>query len=180
MGAIRVVSGTGTGPTTTAAHDAALLSAGVGNYNLVTVSSVVPPGATVETVETAPALGETGDRLTAVQARSVGERAAAALSWARGDDGRGLFYEGSARESRTDRGGNAAATEPDALRERALREAERGLTAGFDYRDWTPSERSSVAVAESVESDADAGADERDRHAAAVVLAVYGDGTTLV
>jgi len=180
MGAIRVVSGTGTGPTTTAAHDAALLSAGVGNHNLVTVSSVVPPGATVETVETAPALGETGDRLTAVQARSVGERAAAALSWARGDDGRGLFYEGSARESRTDRGGNAAATEPDALRERALREAERGLTAGFDYRDWTPSERSSVAVAESVESDADAGADERDRHAAAVVLAVYGDGTALV
>ena len=188
MGAIRVVSGTGTGPTTTAAYDAALLSAGVGNFNLVSVSSVVPPGATVEVDGTAPDLGTAGDRLTVVQARAVGDRVAAALSWARGDDGRGLFYEGTAQGPGVD---------DERLRERALREAERGLTAGFDRRDWTPTGRSSVAVAESVPaSDTDAGGQvgadtdagtnadadvgERDRHAAAVVLAVYGDGTALV
>ncbi|PSQ58405.1 pyruvoyl-dependent arginine decarboxylase [Halobacteriales archaeon SW_7_71_33] len=206
MGAIRVVSGTGTGPTTTAAYDAALLSAGVGNYNLVSVSSVVPPGATVEVDGTAPDLGAAGDRLTVVQARAVGDRVAAALSWARGDDGRGLFYEGTVQ-------GPGPEVDDEELRERALREAERGLTAGFDRRDWTPAGRSSVAVAESVPAsdtdaggqadagadtetdtgtdvdadtgadtdvDADADAGERDRHAAAVVLAVYGDGTALV
>ncbi|MEF8907067.1 MAG: pyruvoyl-dependent arginine decarboxylase, partial [Haloarculaceae archaeon] len=40
MSVIRVVWGSGTGPTGTAAYDAALAEAGVHDYNLVTVSSV--------------------------------------------------------------------------------------------------------------------------------------------
>jgi len=175
MDTIRVVTGTGQGPTATAAYDAALLAAGVGNYNLVTVSSVLPAGATVTTPETAPSLGATGDRLTAVQARAVGDRAGAALAWGRTPDGEGLFYEGTA---------TAAATSED-LRERALREAERGLTAGFDHRGWTVADRDAVAVAAvppddpPADPDPDPDADEdATRHGAAVALAVYGTGTT--
>lgn len=211
MDSVRVVAGTGTGPTPTAAYDAALLDAGVGNYNLVTVSSVVPSGATLETLETAPDVGEVGDRLTVVQARAVGTRVAAALAWARTETGEGLFYEGSAADppavdqsspSARERDDEAAFSEdretatapevgPDAasgadtetLRARALREAERGLSAGFDRRGWTPAERSSLAVATTVgpppQAETELGR-ERERHAAAAVLAVYGDGEALV
>ncbi len=172
MDTIRVVTGTGAGPTATAAYDAALLDAGVGNYNVVTVSSVLPAGATVETPGTAPSLGAVGDQLTAVQARAVGECAGAALAWGRTPDGEGLFYEGSAR---------SAAPADEDLRERALREAERGLTAGFDARDWTVADREAVAVT-AVSPDApppDPDADEdATHHAAAVALAVYGEGTS--
>ncbi len=168
---IRVVTGTGAGPTTTAAYDAALLDAGVGNYNLVTVSSVLPAGATVEAPGTAPSLGATGDRLTVVQARAVGDRVGAALAWGRTPDGEGLFYEGSAR---VDPG--TASVDGDDLDERALREAERGLTAGFDARDWTVADRDSIA-GDAVPPDPDPDADaDTAQHAAAVALAVYGDG----
>jgi|APHM01.1.fsa_nt_gi arginine decarboxylase (EC 4.1.1.19) len=160
MDTIRVVSGTGTGPTATAAYDAALLDAGVGNYNLVVVSSVLPAEATVERPGTAPSLGAIGDRLTVVQARAVGDRAGAALAWGHTPGGEGLFYEGNTRDAGDD------------PRERALREAEQGLTAGFDARDWSLVDRTSTGVA--------ATSPERieDSHAAAVVLAVYGDGTS--
>ncbi len=39
-----VVAGVGTGSTPLGAFDAALLAAGVGNYNLVRMSSILPPG----------------------------------------------------------------------------------------------------------------------------------------
>ncbi len=38
-----IVSGTGTGNTALTAFDAAVLNAGIGNFNLVKVSSIVPP-----------------------------------------------------------------------------------------------------------------------------------------
>lgn len=38
-----IVSGTGTGNTSLTAFDAAVLNAGIGNFNLVKVSSIVPP-----------------------------------------------------------------------------------------------------------------------------------------
>ena len=40
---IRLSSGRGEGPTPLAAFDAALLDAGVSNYNLLPLSSVIPP-----------------------------------------------------------------------------------------------------------------------------------------
>ena len=67
MEPIRVVWGAATGPTEMASYDAALTAAGVGNYNLVTVSSVIPSEATVVEAGTASELGETGDRLTVVE-----------------------------------------------------------------------------------------------------------------
>jgi arginine decarboxylase len=177
---VRVVTGTGRGPTETAAYDAALLAAGVGNHNLVSVSSVVPADATVTVLDRAPDLGAVGDRLTVVQARAVGTGAAAALSWARTDGGEGLFYEGTAV---------AEPPAPDAhtpdLRDRAERTAERGLTAGLDARGWTPAERATVTAAEtvptatdgSVPSDTATATEESGVGlAAAVALAVYGEG----
>ena len=47
FGPITLVSGLGRGPTPLAAFDAALLDAGVANYNLLCLSSVIPPGSTI-------------------------------------------------------------------------------------------------------------------------------------
>ncbi|MFB6178084.1 MAG: pyruvoyl-dependent arginine decarboxylase [Halobaculum sp.] len=171
---ISVAAGVGRGPTAMAAYDAALAGAGVHNYNLVTVSSVVPADATVEAVETAPNLGPAGGRLTVVQARasveptervgsdvtaepitdgdpvdsaSTADRVVAGLGWATGP-GPGLFYE-------------ATGTDRATVRERI----DRGLDAGSALRDWTLTDRElKLAV----------GTPEPDAHVAAVVVAAYG------
>lgn len=121
---IRVVWGTGSGPTALAAYDAALAEAGVQNYNLVTVSSIVPEDATVESVGTAPDLGPVGNRLTVVEARATveanGGEAAAGLAWAVGP-GPGLFYEEGGTFDRTT----------------CRRRLDDGLAAGRDLRDWS-------------------------------------------
>jgi arginine decarboxylase len=126
MGTIRVVVGAGSAPTEMASYDAALADAGVHNYNLVPVSSVVPADADVAFVGTAPDLGPAGERLTVVEARAtVSEvgRAVAGLGWATGP-GPGLFYEAT--------GGGV-----DAVRSRI----EAGLDAGADLRDWELDDR---------------------------------------
>jgi arginine decarboxylase len=147
---VRVVWGTGTGPTALASYDAALADAGVHDYNLVTVSSVVPAGATVEAVGTASDLGPAGDRLTAVEARATAagpEQVVAGLGWATGASA-GIVYE---------------ATDGDegAVREELLT----GLAAGTALRDRDFGEPTVRTVA--------AGADAGE-YATAVVLAVYG------
>lgn len=94
--AVRIVDGTGSGPTATASYDAALATAGVHNYNLVTVSSVLPADATVVEADAAPDLGPAGSRLTVVQARATvaGPGAACAgLGWSREPGGPGILYE---------------------------------------------------------------------------------------
>lgn len=159
MEPIRIVSGTGTGPTELAAYDAALAAAGVANYNLVTVSSVVPDSVPIEVSETAPDLGPIGHQLTVVEARAVSAEpgtVSAVLGWSRREpEGPGLFYEAS---------GEAPA---DDLSERVRR----GLTAGFERRQWERSEAS--LVTETAESDG-------DRFTAAVALAVYGTAQPIV
>jgi arginine decarboxylase len=121
---IRVVAGTATGPTAVASYDAALADAGVHNYNLLTLSSVVPPGADIEVRDAAPDLGPAGSRLTVVQARATVEgtgRATAALGWSREDErGPGVFYE---------TGGEFDSTE-------ARRRIERGLEHAREIRAW--------------------------------------------
>ena len=158
MEPIRVVRGTGTAPTEMAAYDAALADCGVANYNLVTVSSVVPAGASVKPVGTAPDLGPAGGRLTVIQARASvppGEEnpACAGLGWSLGPQG-GLFYED-------------AGTDPAGVR-RAVRD---GLVAGESLREW-PFERRDDRV---VVADPDPTA-----HTAAVVLAAYGESKPLL
>ncbi|MEF8783541.1 MAG: pyruvoyl-dependent arginine decarboxylase [Haloarculaceae archaeon] len=159
MSVIRVVWGSGTGPTATSAYDAALADANVHNYNLVTVSSVVPVGPAIEAVGTAPDLGPAGDRLTVVQGRAtVGPDdpgpAVAGLGWARSESGRGILYEESG-------------TDPEAVRTTI----EDGLRRGKELRDWSFVD-GNVLVRE-VPASADA-------YTCAVVCAVYGESTPVV
>lgn len=104
---IRVSSGTGTGRTTLAAFDAALAAAGVSDFNLVRLSSIVPPGSQVLLVDGAAQLSGThGDVLYCVYARAhallPGHEAWAGVAWSRRGDasGAGLFveHEGPSRE----------------------------------------------------------------------------------
>lgn len=155
---IRVAWGTGSAPTEMAAYDAALADANLHNYNLVSVSSVIPADATVEAVGTAPELGPAGNELTVVEAHAdtAGPgRASAALAWAARDDDPGLFYEA------------AGETSPDDVESRVTA----GIQAGLDLRDWSiddPAVRSVTVEAEPGE------------YAAAVVLAAYGDSDPLL
>lgn len=156
MSTVRVAAGAATGPTALSAYDAALAEVNLHNYNLVTVSSVVPADADVREVEAAPDLGPAGNRLTVVQARATAtpaearhtDRVVAGLGWATGP-GPGLFYE-------------ATGTDPEAVRE-TIRE---GLAAGRDLRDWTVTDET-VRLATAPTDPA--------AYTAAVVVAAYGD-----
>jgi len=158
MGRIRIVWGTAAGPTPMAAYDAALAAANVHNYNLVSVSSVIPADADLEVVGDAPDLGPAGERLTVVEGRAAAppghDRAVAALGWTREPDGPGLFYEAS--------GSDPAVVEG---------ELESGIEAGRELRDWGFDDGGRrTVVAEP----------DRTRHTAAVVLAVYGRSVPIV
>ena len=95
---IVVSHGTGEGPTPLAAFDKALLGAGVENYNLIRLSSVIPPGVTIARNRFVSDPDEYGRRLYVVMAeqRAVepGRGAYAGLGWLQEPgDGRGLFVE---------------------------------------------------------------------------------------
>ncbi len=96
---IYVAGAIGQGDTELAAFDHALIISGIANYNLIRLSSVIPPSSTVlevEKVETKP--GTWGDRLYVVyaEARSStrGEEVWAGIGWVQDPtDGKGLFVE---------------------------------------------------------------------------------------
>lgn len=96
---IRVSSGVGFGPTKLAAFDAALREAGISDFNLIFLSSVIPPGSTVVASNgPAGAPGNWGDRLSVVLAElrvdTRYEEAVAGLGWVQEQaTGRGLFVE---------------------------------------------------------------------------------------
>lgn len=171
MSTIRVVRGTGSGPTRLGAYDAALADAGVHDYNLVVVSSVIPAEATVAVTGTTPDLGPAGNRLTVVQARQTvppegGDRGdtpdgesgqrpgVAGLGWARAADGPGILYEATGHD------------------EAAVREE---ITAGLEHaaglRDWSVAD--SDVVCQSVSP-------HEDAVAATVVLATYGESEPIL
>ncbi|WEL21016.1 pyruvoyl-dependent arginine decarboxylase [Halorhabdus sp. BNX81] len=155
MGAIRIVMGSGHGPTPTAAYDAALAEAGVHNYNLVTLSSVIPADARIERVGTAPDLGPAGRGLYVVQAAETTDEgeAAAAIGWTREPDGPGIFYEVSGSSER-----------------RVREDVRAGLSAGRELREWDFGEKHvEVTTATAAEE-----------YACAIVLAVYGESHTLI
>lgn len=95
---IHIVSGVGYGTTTLSAFDAALQDCGVSNYNLIPLSSIIPPGSTISTkgdYKTDPS--HFGDRLYVVKAEKrsskIGKFIAAGIGWYQLEDGRGLFVE---------------------------------------------------------------------------------------
>lgn len=99
---IKVVTGIGEGSTNLSAFDAALASAGVCNYNLVTLSSMIPEGSKVEVVKKyCTPLKHWGWRLNVVKSRVIsmeaGEGLAAGVGWYQLEDGRGMFVEHSYR-----------------------------------------------------------------------------------
>ena len=96
---IEVATGVGRGPTAIAAFDAALCEAGVHNYNLIRLSSVVPPASEIKVLGgAAKPPGDWGDRLYVVyaaqQASLPGEEAWAGIGWVQQPGTRkGLFVE---------------------------------------------------------------------------------------
>ena len=159
MSTIRLVRGSATAPTEMASYDAALAQAGVENYNLVSVSSVIPAAVPLEVTETAPDLGPPGERLTVVEGCATGRgpvELSAAIAWARSvDDGPGLFYE------------VADSTDPDDV-ERRVRA---GLEAGCELRDWAFDDPE--VLVEHIRVPA-------DTYGTAVVLATYGESEPIV
>lgn len=96
---IYVVCGVGTGRTTLSAFDGALKDAGVLNYNLITLSSIIPPGSKVAKIRRyrTPKV-EYGHKLYVVKAEirshEVGKFLAAGIGWYQfGEDRRGVFVE---------------------------------------------------------------------------------------
>jgi arginine decarboxylase len=102
---IHVTSGTGTGGTSLAAFHEALEDAGIGRYNIIELSSIVPPEATVsvDRMSRFPP-GKTGDRLYCVLAKASlcgpEDDAFVGLGWVYGREG-GLLVEHTG-ESRQD------------------------------------------------------------------------------
>ncbi len=95
---IKIASAIGRGPTVLGAFDAALRAAGVENYNLIPLSSVIPGGATLERGRFMSKPSEYGHRLYVVMARheatKPGDEAWAGLGWTQESSrGRGLFVE---------------------------------------------------------------------------------------
>jgi arginine decarboxylase len=95
---IRLAAGTGSGPTELAAFDAALMDAGVANYNLLYLSSVIPPNSRIVCNRHVTPPHEYGQRLYVVIAQMresrIGHEAHAGIGWVQaGDTGPGLFVE---------------------------------------------------------------------------------------
>jgi arginine decarboxylase len=97
---IEVIRSSGTGPTTLAAFDAALLDAGIANFNLIRLSSVIPPDTDVipTTGQATRATGAWGDRLYVVMAETrvdrPGREGWAGIGWVQDEEsGKGLFVE---------------------------------------------------------------------------------------
>ena len=97
---IQISTGTGTGPTKMAAFDSALVAAGVANYNLIRLSSIVPPGSKISPSEgpIKDQPGDWGDRLYVVMAETrittPNTEAWAGIGWVQDkESGKGLFVE---------------------------------------------------------------------------------------
>ncbi len=95
---IQIISAIGAGKTSLASFDCALQNAGVSNYNLIPLSSVIPPNSKISPIQkyTTPE-EDFGKRLYVVKAEhrsdEVGQCIGAGIGWYQLDDGRGFFVE---------------------------------------------------------------------------------------
>lgn len=94
---ITVTSGKGFGKTPLSAFDSALKNAGVHNFNLLVLSSIVPPKTEVQIKKFKAKKEDYGNRLYVVKAEKrtseTGKCIGAALGWYQIEDGRGVFVE---------------------------------------------------------------------------------------
>jgi arginine decarboxylase len=101
---IIITSGTGEGPGRKAAFDAAVMDAGIGDYNIIPLSSVIPPNSEIVIAKPEKKASERGKKLYVVLSESYaekkGRRAVAGLMWsvAAGGKGGGIFIEHSGDE----------------------------------------------------------------------------------
>lgn len=152
---IRVVWGTGVGATAVSSYDSALAAAGVHNYNLLPVSSVIPADTPVVEADTAPDLGPHGNILFVVQSRATTDRnrATAGLGWIL-EDGFGVFYEAHGELDVT------------TVRSRIIA----GLSDARELRDWPAGDNEMKIV--TARSD--------DEFVTAVVLGIYGESRAIM
>lgn len=94
---IYITSGKGTGKTLLSAFDSALFDAGVSNYNIITLSSIIPPTAQIKQQKYKTPDAEYGHRLYTVmsemRSRESGRWIGAVIGWCQEEDGRGVFVE---------------------------------------------------------------------------------------
>lgn len=94
---IYIASGKGYGRTPLSAFDDALKDAGISNYNLLILSSIIPPNSVIKVGKFVTPDDEYGERLYIVKAemrsRESGKYIGAALGWYQLPDGRGVFVE---------------------------------------------------------------------------------------
>lgn len=98
---IQVVSGNGEGKTLLSAFDAALKDCGVYNYNLIVLSSIIPPNSHIEKADCYQSPDfEYGHRLYVIKSERdsdiKGRALAAGLGWYQLADNRGMFVEHNA------------------------------------------------------------------------------------
>ena len=94
---IYITTGKGYGKTLISAFDSALKTAGVYNYNLLRLSSIIPPESIIKVKKYKANPEHYGDRLYIVKAeyrtRESGKYIGAAMGWYQLADGRGVFVE---------------------------------------------------------------------------------------
>ncbi|MEM4663258.1 MAG: pyruvoyl-dependent arginine decarboxylase [Candidatus Diapherotrites archaeon] len=94
---IIITAATGTGNTELSAFDNALWNAGVANYNLIKLSSIIPPGSRIVIKKPDLKPEEYGQRLYVVlseqRVSKRGQVACAGVGWYLLEDGRGVFVE---------------------------------------------------------------------------------------
>ncbi len=105
---IKLATGLGSGPTKLAAFDSALNHAGVANYNLIRLSSVIPPNTEIQVSDKklTKLPGEWGDRLYVVMAEqresTPNKEAWAGIGWVQEKKtGKGLFVEHEGESEKT-------------------------------------------------------------------------------
>jgi arginine decarboxylase len=99
---IEIVWGTGEGQTPLSAFDSALSEGGIHNYNLVTLSSVIPEGKSVSIEGEHDRRWDVGELVGVVLSENrstvTGETISAGLGWSTADEG-GVFFEATAEST---------------------------------------------------------------------------------
>ena len=95
---IQITKGSGTGPTELSAFDSALMSAGIGDQNLICLSSVIPPGSNIVYEKPSFTPKDFGSKLyvviSEVRSSTAGQEMWVGIGWVQeASTKKGLFVE---------------------------------------------------------------------------------------